>query len=84
MAHRFKRVFLPLVLGTITVVPRGPLAYLSVYPAGQAQPSVSTLNSFTGRVTANAAIVPAGLQGSFTIFVTNTTDVIVDVNGYFR
>lgn len=68
----------------ITVVPNGPLAYLSVYPAGQAQPVVSTLNSFTGRVTANAAIVPAGNLGSFTIYVTNTTNVIVDVNGYFR
>ncbi|MBL8216282.1 MAG: hypothetical protein JNK87_36525 [Bryobacterales bacterium] len=68
----------------ITVVPNGPLGYLSVYPAGQAQPVVSTLNSFTGRVTANAAIVPAGNLGSFTIYVTNTTNVIVDVNGYFR
>lgn len=68
----------------ITAVPNGPLAYLSVYPAGQSQPSVSTLNSFTGRVTANAAIVPVSGLGSFTLFVTNTTNVIVDVNGYFK
>lgn len=68
----------------LTVVPAGPLSYLTLYPAGQAQPPVSTLNSFTGRVTANAALVAAGAAGGVTLFVTNTTDVIVDINGYFR
>ncbi|MFN0165697.1 MAG: BACON domain-containing protein [Bryobacteraceae bacterium] len=67
----------------ITVVPRGPLSYLTVWPAGQAQPLVSTLNSFEGRVVANAAIVPAGANGSIQVFVTNSTDVIIDINGYF-
>src|SRR5262249_52309961 len=47
------------------------------------QPLVSTLNAFTGTVTANAAIVPAGTNGSINVFVTNTTDVVIDVNGYF-
>ena len=68
----------------VTVVPNGPLSFLTLYPAGQAQPSVSTLNSFTGKVTANAAIVAAGSAGGVTVFVTNATEVIVDINGYFR
>lgn len=68
----------------ITVVPQGPLAYLTVFPSGVAQPLVSTLNSFAGRIVANAAIVPAGSGGAVNFFVTNTTDIIVDVNGYFR
>lgn len=67
----------------VTVVPAGPLAYLTAWPAGQAQPLVSTLNSFEGRVVANAAIVPAGTDGAISLFVTNPTEVIVDINGYF-
>jgi hypothetical protein len=67
----------------ITVVPREPLSYLTVYPTGQTRPLVSTLNSPQGVIVANAAVVPAGINGSIDIFVTNTTDVIVDINGYF-
>ena len=67
----------------VTVVPQGPLGYLTLWPAGQAQPFVSTLNSFDGRIKANAAIVPAGVSGAVSVFVTNTTDVVLDINGYF-
>ncbi len=67
----------------VTVVPRGPLSYLSIWPTGQAQPLVSTLNSFNGAIVANAAIVPAGTGGAISVYVTNTTDVILDINGYF-
>ncbi|MFN0167777.1 MAG: hypothetical protein ACKV22_15225 [Bryobacteraceae bacterium] len=67
----------------VTVVPGGPLSYLTIWPTGQAQPLVSTLNSFEGKIVANAAIVPAGLNGSVTVYVTDRTDVIIDINGYF-
>ncbi len=67
----------------VTVVPRGLLSYLTVWPAGQVQPLVSTLNSFDGRVVANAAIVPAGETGSIQVFATHSTEIIIDINGYF-
>jgi hypothetical protein len=67
----------------ITAVPRGSLNYLTTWPSGQTQPLVSTLNSSTGAVTANAAIVPAGPGGNISIFVSDSSDVILDVNGYF-
>ncbi len=67
----------------ITAVPRGPLSYLSVWPAGQTQPFVSTLNSFDGRIVANAAIVPAGTQGAVSLYASDATDVVIDINGYF-
>jgi Viral BACON domain len=67
----------------LTVVPLVPLGYISVWPTGQPQPVVSTLNSFDGRIKANAAIVPAGLNGAFSVFATDPTHVIVDINGYF-
>jgi len=56
---------------------------VEAYAAGQSQPVVSTLNSFDGRARANAAIVPAGLNGAVTLFASNPTHVIIDINGYF-
>jgi hypothetical protein len=67
----------------VTVVPDGPLPYLTAWPAGAPQPNVSTLNSFDGSVVANAAIVPAGTNGAISIYVTDRTQVILDINGYF-
>lgn len=67
-----------------TVVPTGQLGFLTLWPAGSTRPVVSTLNSLLGRVLANAAIVPAGANGQVSAFVTDATDVILDVNGYFQ
>jgi hypothetical protein len=67
----------------VTVVPPGPLTYLTAWPTGQTQPVVSTLNSPLGEVVANAAIVPAGTSGAVSIFVSNATDVVLDINAYF-
>jgi FtsP/CotA-like multicopper oxidase with cupredoxin domain len=67
----------------VTAIPHSTLNYLTAWPAGQAQPYVSTLNSPTGAVVANAAIVPAGSSGNVSIFVSDASDVILDVNGYF-
>jgi uncharacterized repeat protein (TIGR02543 family) len=67
----------------VTVVPKGTLGYLTIWPAGESQPLVSTLNSYDGRVKANAAIVPAGASQAVSVYVTNTTDVLLDIDGYF-
>ena len=67
----------------VTVVPHGELGYLTAWPTGVSQPVVSTLNSIDGTVLANAAIVPAGTGGAVSFFAFNTTDLIVDINGYF-
>ncbi len=67
----------------VSVVPQGPLGYLTVWPAGQPRPLASTLNSLDGRIKANAAIIPAGASGQISVYATSTTNVIVDVNGYF-
>ena len=68
----------------VTLLPDGgPVSYLTIWPTGEAQPGVSLMNSLDGRVKANAAIVPQGSDGSVNIFVTNTANVIVDIDGYF-
>ncbi len=67
----------------VTVVPQGTLGYLTIWPTGEGQPVVSTLNSLDGRIKANAAIVPAGTNGAVSVYVTNTTNVVLDIDGYF-
>ena len=66
-----------------TAIPHNTLGYLTTWPTGQTQPFVSTLNSPTGTVAANAAVVPAGTSGNVSVFVTDDSDVVIDVNGYF-
>ena len=69
----------------VTVVPPsgGTLGYLTIWPTAETQPVVSTLNSPDGRVKANAAIVPAGVSGAVSVYVSNTTNVILDIDAYF-
>jgi uncharacterized repeat protein (TIGR03803 family) len=67
----------------VTVVPHSALRFLTIWPTGQDQPTVSTLNSPDGRTKANAAIVPAGVDGAVSVYVTDTSDVILDIDGYF-
>jgi uncharacterized repeat protein (TIGR03803 family) len=68
----------------VTAVPITTLSYLTIWPTGEGQPVVSTLNSLDGRIKANAVIIPAGSSsGSVSVFVTNTTNVVLDINGYF-
>ncbi len=67
----------------VTVAPQGPLGFLTAWPAGASQPGVSTLNDQMGVVLANAAIVPAGVDGAISVYVTNTTHLVIDINGYY-
>jgi hypothetical protein len=67
----------------VAVVPPARLGFLTVWPAGQSQPVASTLNSLDGRIKSNAAIVPAGTGGAVSVFASDKTDVVLDVNGYF-
>ena len=67
----------------VTVVPAGPLGYVTVWPTGQTQPLASTLNSLDGRIKSNAALIPAGANGAISVFASNATHVILDINGYF-
>jgi hypothetical protein len=67
----------------VTVVPPGPLGFLTIWPTGQSKPNVSMLNSYDGRVKATAAIVPAGTEGSVNVYVSDATDVVLDIDGYF-
>jgi hypothetical protein len=70
----------------VTVVPHGGLNYITIWGTDTDQPTASTLNSYDGRVKANYALVAGGVGGNtgqVSVFASNTTDVILDVSGYF-
>jgi uncharacterized repeat protein (TIGR03803 family) len=67
----------------VTAIPPGRLGFLTIWPAGRQQPGVSLLNSLDGRIKANAAIVPVGANAEVSVYANNTTDVLLDINGYF-
>jgi hypothetical protein len=68
----------------ITAVPSTKyLGWITVWPTGQAEPVASTLNAWSGLITANAAIVPAGTGGAISVYASDPTDVFMDIDGYF-
>jgi hypothetical protein len=44
---------------------------------------VASLNDPTGTVLSNAVVVPAGTGGAVNVFTTDSTDLVIDINGYF-
>jgi len=65
-----------------TVVPPGPLGFLTLWADTQPQPLVSTLNAPDGAITSNMAIVP-GTNGLIDGFTSDPTQLILDISGYF-
>ena len=65
-----------------TVVPPGPLGFITMWPQGQTQPLAATLNATDGAITNNMAIVPT-TTGSVSVFPSNPTHLVLDIFGYF-
>jgi hypothetical protein len=66
-----------------TVVPPGPLGFITMWPQGQTQPLAATLNATDGAVTNNMAIVPT-TTGSVSVFPSAPTHLVLDIFGYLR
>jgi hypothetical protein len=64
------------------VVPKTTLGFITIWPSGRPRPVASTSNS-DGRIKVNSAIVSAGSDGGVSVFVTDSSHVILDINGYF-
>jgi hypothetical protein len=58
------------------------LAYLTLWPDGQNQPAVSTLNAGDGWITSNMAILPTS-NGSIDAFASGITQLVLDISSYF-
>ena len=74
------------IIGNITVVPAGP-GFLTLFPGDATQPTVANSNFKAGEVTNNFFTVGLGASGvdagAFKIFTSATTDVIIDLTGYY-
>ena len=68
----------------VTVTRPTAASFVTVWPSGQARPNASNLNFTPGQTVPNMVIVPVGAGGQVSIFnETGTTDVLVDVLGWF-
>jgi hypothetical protein len=68
----------------IAVIPLGTtMRWLTAWDTGSPEPHAATLVDYTGVITSNSAVVPAGTNGSINVFVTDATDVAIDINGYY-
>ena len=56
--------------------------YVTVYPCGD-RPNASSLNFVSGQTVPNAVIAPVSASGEVCFYARGTTDLIVDINGYF-
>jgi hypothetical protein len=68
---------------TLTVTGASAAGFISAYPCGAAPPNVSNVNWGAGETVAGAAFVPVATDGTFCLFSSTSTDVIVDLTGTF-
>ena len=68
----------------VTVVSPSAPGFVTVYPCGVARPLASNLNYVAGDTVANNVIAPIGSNGSVCLFSQSSTEVIVDISGWFE
>jgi hypothetical protein len=67
---------------SVTVVPPGPMGFLTLWPQGVARPLAATLNALDAAITSNMAIMPT-LNSSISVFASDPTHLVMDIAGYF-
>jgi hypothetical protein len=73
------------VVLNVTVTQTNAVGYLSIWPKGQAQPTVSSLNWDPGWTIPNSVTVKVGDNQRINVFNNQgTAHVIIDVVGYFK
>jgi hypothetical protein len=65
-----------------TVIPTGDPGYLTLWPDGETQPVVPTLNAEDGAITCSMAIVPNS-DGKTDANASGTTQLVLDTSAYF-
>ena len=71
------------VVVNITATDTKSGGYLTAYPANDTLPEASSLNFIPGQTVANLVTVGLSPDGQFKIFSSGSTDVVVDVEGYY-
>ena len=68
----------------VTVTKPQGAGFITVYPCSAERPNASNLNYVAGDTVANNVIAPIGSNGFVCVYTQSTTDVIVDVSGWFE
>ena len=71
------------VVLNVTVTNPEAAGYVTVYPCGATLPNASSLNFGVGGTVANAVVSKIGASGKVCVFTPVTTDLVVDVTGWF-
>lgn len=71
------------LVGNATVVRPAAQGFLTLFPSNVARPLVSSGNYAGNDIINTPLTVGLGTDGAFNIFVTQTTDIVVDVLGYY-
>ena len=58
--------------------------FLTAWAGRTARPVASNINATPGEVVANSAVVPVDANGGILVYSFSTTDVVIDVLGYFK
>jgi cyclophilin family peptidyl-prolyl cis-trans isomerase len=69
-------------LNVVAVSPESA-GFITVYPCGVGRPNASNVNYVSGDISGNNVIAPIGGDGSVCFFTLSTTDLVVDVSGWF-
>jgi hypothetical protein len=67
----------------VTAVSPAAAGFITVWPCGTTRPTTSNVNFLAGSVVANSVVAPLGAGGSVCVSSDQTTDVLVDVLGWF-
>ena len=72
------------VVLNVTVTAPGSAGYVTVYPYGQKQPTVSNINFVKGQTVPNLVVVPVGSGGRIDILNhSSSAHVVADLEGYY-
>lgn len=72
------------VLLNVTVTRPRASGYLTAYASGASRPTASNLNFVAGQTVTNTVVAPVGDDGRVNYYASATTDLVVDVVGYFQ
>jgi len=60
------------------------VGYVKAWPAGEAEPNTAVLtDTVAGSFVGNSAVIGAGADGGIQILAQNSTDLVIDINGYY-
>lgn len=71
------------VVLNVTAVQPSAGGYLTVYPDGTSRPTASNVNMSQGITVPNRVIVPLGSDGAIDVYASASTNVIVDISGWY-